>query len=184
MHRVGFPFSVACFIFLALVLCSLTQLSCIKASVTSGVHPALQMTTGGRRWFLTPDPALLPGTLLIDEEEASAPGTAEPATSGSNSWTSPSCSLPTPRPCSSPLVLSSHLSLFPVSRLFLFSLFRWSGTQLSRGRSCVSSRVLASVWSFSFSPSLCQQGLSPLHRPWPPTQRPVLCATWRHQRCL
>ena len=91
--------------------------------------------------------------------------------------------LPTPRPCSSPLVLSSHLSLFPVSHIFLFSLFRWSRSQLSRGCSCISFRVLVSVWSFSFSSSLCQQHLSPLQRPWPPTQPacplcPLVAPAW------
>lgn len=90
--------------------------------------------------------------------------------------------LPTPRPCSSPLVLSSRLSLCPASHIFLFSLFRWSRTQLSRSRSYISSCVLASVWSFSFS-SLCQQHLSPLQRPPPPTQQPVLHAAGRHQHC-
>ncbi|CAN0148997.1 unnamed protein product [Rangifer tarandus platyrhynchus] len=86
--------------------------------------------------FPDPRPTLLPGTLLTDEEEASAPGTAEPVASGSNSWTSPSCSsCPPPALVQALLSFPPRLSLFPVSRIFLFSLFRWSRTQLSRGRS-------------------------------------------------
>lgn len=64
LHRVGSLFSAACFLFLAPVLCSLTQLSCIKASLKSGAPPALQMTTGGGRWLLTPDPLCFPELCL------------------------------------------------------------------------------------------------------------------------
>ena len=116
-----------------------------------------------------PRPTLLPGTLLRDEEEASAPGIAEPADSGSDSWTSPSCSSCPPSALVQALLsFPPRLSLFPVSRIFLFSLFRWSRTQLSRGRSCISPHVLVSTWSFSFSSSLCQQRSSPLPRARPP----------------
>lgn len=124
LNRVGFLFSAACFIFLALVLWLLTQLSCIKASLKSGARPALQMATGGGRWFLNPDPALLPGTLLTDEEEASAPGTTEPAASGSSSWTSPSCSSCPPPALAQALL--SFLPVFPFALLPISSFFPYS----------------------------------------------------------
>lgn len=71
-----------------------------------------------------------------------SPRTTEPAASGSSSWRRPPA-LPAHRPCSSPLVLSSCLSLWALLPISSFFLFRWSFHSLSRSRSYISLCVLA-----------------------------------------